>query len=109
MDVLDPIQTTAPEMQPEGLKRDFGDRLTLRGGMDMQNLLPHATPAAVETEARRCGEVTGAGGSYILGPEHSFQPDVPPENLLTVHCGAAYYGRQIRRPEDFSWQKGTSL
>jgi uroporphyrinogen decarboxylase len=85
VDVLDPIQPTGPEMQPEGLKRDFGDRLSFHGGIDMQNLLPHATPAQVEAEARRYCEVAGAGGGYILGPAHLFQPDVPPENILAVY------------------------
>jgi uroporphyrinogen decarboxylase len=89
VDVLDPIQPTGPEMQPEGLKRDFGDRLTFHGGMDMQNLLPHAPPAQVEAEARRYCEVAGAGGGYILAPAHLFQPDVPPENILAVYRGAA--------------------
>ena len=42
--VLDPIQPTGPEMQSEELKRDFGDRLTFHGGIDMQDLLPNATP-----------------------------------------------------------------
>jgi uroporphyrinogen decarboxylase len=89
VDVLDPIQPTGPEMQPEGLKRDFGERLTFHGGMDMQNLLPHATPAQVEAEARRYCEVAGAGGGYVLAPAHLFQPDVPPENILAVYRGAA--------------------
>jgi uroporphyrinogen decarboxylase len=85
VDVLDPIQPTGPEMQPEGLKRDFGERLSFHGGLDMQNLLPHASPAHVEAEARRYCEVAGAGGGYILGPAHLFQPDVPPENILAVY------------------------
>jgi uroporphyrinogen decarboxylase len=88
VDILDPIQPTGPEMQPEGLKRDFGDQLSFHGGMDMQDLLPHATPAQVEAEAQRYCEVAGAGGGYILGPAHLFQPDVPPENILAVYRGA---------------------
>jgi uroporphyrinogen decarboxylase len=89
VDVLDPIQPTGPEMHPEGLKRDFGDRLSFHGGMDMQDLLPHASPAQVEAEAHRYCEVAGAGGGYILGPAHLFQPDVPPDNILAVYRGAA--------------------
>ncbi len=89
VDVLDPIQPVGPEMQPEGLKHDFGDRLSFHGGMDMQDLLPNATAAQVEAEARRYCEVAGAGGGYILAPAHLFQPDVPPENILAVYGGAA--------------------
>jgi uroporphyrinogen decarboxylase len=85
VDVLDPIQPTGPDMKPESLKRDFGSRMCFHGGMDMQNLLPHATPDQVEAEAHRYCEVLGACGGYILGPAHLFQPDVPPENILAVY------------------------
>ena len=88
VDVLDPIQPASPAMAPEELKRQFGGRLSFHGGIDMQNLLPRATPAQVQAEARRYCEVAGAGGGYILGPAHLFQPDVPPENILAVYAGA---------------------
>ena len=85
VDVLDPIQPAGPAMQPERLKADFGDRLCFHGGIDMQALLPRGTPEQVTSEARRYCEVLGAGGGYILGPAHFFQPDVPPENILAVY------------------------
>ena len=85
IDVLDPIQPVGPEMQPESLKAEFGDRLCFHGGIDMQNLLPHATPDQVAAEVRRYCDVLGTGGGYILGPAHLFQPDVPPENIWAVY------------------------
>jgi len=88
VDVLDPIQPTCPEMQPESLKQKFGGRLSFHGGIDMQKLLLMGTPSEVEAEARRYCEVLGAGGGYILGPAHLFQPDVPPENVLAVYRAA---------------------
>ncbi len=86
VDVLDPIQPVGADMQPEALKRDFGERLCFHGGIDMQTLLPHASPAEVTAQAKRYCEVLGAGGGYILGPAHLFQPDVPPENVLAVYA-----------------------
>jgi uroporphyrinogen decarboxylase len=85
VDVLDPIQPAGPAMAPERLKADFGDRLSFHGGIDMQHLLPHASPAEVRAEVRRYCETLGQGGGYILGPAHLFQPDVPPENVLAVY------------------------
>jgi uroporphyrinogen decarboxylase len=85
VDVLDPIQPTGPAMQPEALKAAFGDRLCFHGGIDMQHLLPHGTPAQVRNEAHRYADVLGGGGGYILAPTHLFQPDVPPENVLAVY------------------------
>jgi uroporphyrinogen decarboxylase len=86
VDILDPIQPVGPEMAPERLKADFGDRLCFHGGMDMQRLLPTGTPEQVRAEARRYSATLGAGGGYILAPAHLFQPDVPPENILAVYA-----------------------
>jgi uroporphyrinogen decarboxylase len=85
VDVLDPIQPTGPEMAPEGLKADFGRQLCFHGGIDMQHVLPSATPDEVRAEARRYCRVLGEHGGYILGPAHLFQPDVPPENVLAMY------------------------
>ena len=85
VDVLDPIQPAGPEMAPERLAAEFAGRISFHGGMDMQRLLPHGTPAEVRAEARRYCEVLGRAGGYILGPAHLFQPDVPPENILAVY------------------------
>jgi len=85
VDVLDPIQPVGPDMTPERLKADFGDRLCFHGGIDMQKLLPCGTPEQVRAEVRRYCETLGKGGGYILGPAHFFQPDVPPENVLAVY------------------------
>ncbi len=85
VDVLDPIQPVKPEMAPERLKAEFGDRLSFHGGIDMQRLLPYGSPAEVRAEVRRYCETLGRGGGYILAPAHLFQPDVPPENILAVY------------------------
>jgi len=86
VDVLDPIQPIGPAMQPEALKAAFGDQLSFHGGIDMQQLLPHGTPAQVRDRAHHYCDVLGVGGGYILGPAHLFQPDVPPENVLAVYA-----------------------
>ncbi len=85
VDVLDPIQPVGPGMAPENLRQHFGGRLGFHGGIDMQHLLPGASPAVVQAEARRYCEVLGHAGGYILGPAHLFQPDVPPDNILAVY------------------------
>jgi uroporphyrinogen decarboxylase len=88
VDVLDPIQPVGPDMAPDRLKADFGDRLCFHGGIDIQRLLPSGTPGQIRAEARRYCETLGQGGGYILGPAHFFQPDVPPENVLAVYDGS---------------------
>jgi len=85
VDVLDPIQPVGSAMAPERLRQDFGGRVSFHGGIDMQKLLPSASPAQVTAEARRYCEVLGAQGGYILSPAHLFQPDVPPENIQAMY------------------------
>ena len=89
VDVLDPIQPVGPEMVPERLRDEFGGRVCFHGGIDMQHLLPHASPDEVRAEAARYCRVLGEKGGYILGPAHLFQPDVPPENVLAVYSERA--------------------
>ncbi len=88
VDVLNPVQTLAAGMEAEALKRDFGGRLTLNGGIDTQRLLPNASADQVRQEVRRSIDVLGRSGGYILAPSHVFQPDVPVENVLAVYEAA---------------------
>jgi len=85
VDVLDPIQPVGPEMSPERLKADFGERLSFHGGIDMQELLPKGSPEQVMQQVRHYCRILGRGGGYILAPAHFFQPDVPPENILAFY------------------------
>ena len=85
VDVLNPVQTLAAGMEPAGLKRDFGDRLTFDGGIDTQKLLPYSSSAVVRTETKRMIDLLGKDGGYVLGPAHAFQADVPIENVVAVY------------------------
>jgi len=85
VDALDPIQPTGPQMAPESLAEAFDGQICFHGGIDMQHLLPHASPEEVRAEVRRYCRTLGRDGGYILAPAHLFQPDVPPENLLAVY------------------------
>ena len=85
VDVLNPIQPVSPEMAPERLKADFGERLAFHGGIDMQNLLPLGSPEEVGEEVEHYCRTLGHHGGYILAPAHLFQPDVPPENILAFY------------------------
>lgn len=85
IDVLDPLQPVSPDLQPEALKAAYGDRLCFHGGLDMQRLLPYGSVTEVQEQVRRYCQTLGAGGGYILGPAHLFQPEVPPETILAFY------------------------
>ncbi len=86
IDALDPIQPVGPAMAPESLQAEFAGRLTFHGGIDVQKLLPSATPQQIQAEVQRYSQTLGRHGGYILGPTHFFQPDIPPENVLAVYA-----------------------
>jgi uroporphyrinogen decarboxylase len=94
VDILNPIQPHATGMEPAGLKRDFGARLTFHGGVDTQRTLPFGTPAEVAAEVCERIAVLGRGGGYILAPVHTVEPDVPLENILAVYAAAKACGRR---------------
>jgi uroporphyrinogen decarboxylase len=82
LDVLHPIQPEA--MDIVHLKREFGARLTLCGGIRTQDLLPYGTPEEIRREVRRARDAMGKGGGYILEPGITLQADVPLANLLAL-------------------------
>jgi uroporphyrinogen decarboxylase len=83
--ILNPIQPTAFEMEPERLKKEFGDRLTFYGGIDTQEVLPNRTPEEVQAEVHRLTNILSQNGGFILSPAHTFQKDVPLENILALY------------------------
>ncbi len=53
VDILNPVQTSALNMEPERLKREFGSRIAFwGGGVDVQHILPRATPEQVRRNVR---------------------------------------------------------
>jgi uroporphyrinogen decarboxylase len=82
--ILNPIQPRAADMEPAGLKRDFGGQLAFYGGVDTQELLPRGTPEQVSAAARELIGVLGAGGGYVLAAVHNIQANVPPENVMAL-------------------------
>jgi len=82
LDILHPIQPEA--MDVRALKREFGQDLTLCGGLGTQRLLPRGRPQEVRQEVRRLKQELGLDGGYILEPGITVQADVPLENLLAM-------------------------
>lgn len=93
IDALNPIQWRCRGMEREALKRDFGGRVVLHGGVDNQRTLPFGTPADVRAEVEENLRVLGAGGGYILAPCHNIQPNTPVENIVAMYETGYELGR----------------
>ena len=93
LDVLNPVQPYVAEMEHDKLKREFGERLSFHGAIDLQRVMPFGTPDEVRQEARKVMRALGRGGGYILAPTHYLLSDVPPENVLALRDAVLEYGR----------------
>ena len=87
-EVLDPIQTRAMGMSPEGLKKDFGKLITFCGAMDEELLLRKGTPEQVKNGVKELLDVMAPGGRFILGPSHKIKVETPVENVIAMYEAA---------------------
>jgi uroporphyrinogen decarboxylase len=86
VDILNPVQTSAAGMEPELLKREFGQRIVFwGGGADVQAVLPLGTAEEVARDVRHRIEVMQPGGGFVFAPIHNLQPDIPPENIAAMY------------------------
>ena len=91
--ILNPIHIRAKNMEPAGLKRDFGrDLVFWGGGVDTQGILPYGTAREVEEDVRRNIEAMAPGGGYVFNTIHNIQADVPPENIIAMWNVLQEYG-----------------
>ncbi|MCW8872710.1 MAG: hypothetical protein OQK01_08865 [Xanthomonadales bacterium] len=85
VDILNPVQTSVAGLEDTfALKEKFGDRLSFHGAIDVQQMMPNATPAELEAEIARRVYDLGRNGGYILAPCHNIGHDVPPENVVML-------------------------
>ncbi|NQU45355.1 hypothetical protein HQ520_18905 [bacterium] len=94
LDILDACQPEARGMDPQALKRDFGDRITFCGMLSLQQTLAHGTPEDCRREARHRIDIIGQNGGYIFGPANTITLDTPLENILAVYEEAT--GKELR-------------
>ena len=85
-DVVNPLQ---PEcIDPAQVKRQWGDRIALHGGISLQRTLPFGSVedvrAEVETLIRQCGY----DGGLVVFPSNVIQPDTPVENIIACFHAA---------------------
>ncbi|HQM48086.1 MAG TPA: uroporphyrinogen decarboxylase family protein [Candidatus Hydrogenedentes bacterium] len=93
VDILNPVHVSAAGMEPQALKRDFGDAITFwGGGVDTQHVLPHGTPQEVKDDVRRNVEALAPGGGYVFNTIHNIQSDVPPGNIIAMYEALEEFG-----------------
>jgi uroporphyrinogen decarboxylase len=92
LDVINPIQPLAANMDAEYLKKNFGDIICFHGGIDIQRLLPFGTPKTIREEIKRLISILGPGGGWIAAPSHNIEPETPPENIVAMFDALQEFG-----------------
>lgn len=94
VDILNPVQVSAANMDSKKLKREFGDVLTFwGGGVDTQYILPRGTPQQVRDEVKKRIYDFAPGGGFIFNSVHNIQFDVKPENIVAMWETWLEYGK----------------
>ena len=93
IDILNPVQTSAANMDPARLKVEFGDRLVFwGGGCDTQRILGQAGPDEIRQHVKERIEIFSPGGGYVFNQVHNIQANVPPENIIAMFDAAHEFG-----------------
>ena len=92
VDILNPVQVAAADMNSAKLKREFGrDLVFWGGGCDTQKVLPFGTPQQVREEVKRRIDDLGPEG-FVFTQVHNIQPGVPLQNLEAMWQAAQEFG-----------------
>jgi uroporphyrinogen decarboxylase len=94
LDIYNPVQFTAENMDLKGLKKDFGKDLVFwGGGVNTQATLKDGTPDQVKDEVKRILDIMAPGGGFVFATVHNIQEDVPPENFWAMWDTLMDYGK----------------
>jgi hypothetical protein len=84
-DILNPVQCSASDMDPEQLKREFGrDIVFWGGGIDTQKTLMFGTVDEVRKEVMQRCDIFGKRGGFIFNAVHNIQGNVPLKNVIAM-------------------------
>ncbi len=94
VDILNPVQISAANMEPERLMKNFGGKIVFwGGGCDTQKVLPLGTQKEVkEHVCENIGFFARGNGGYVFTQVHNIQQNVPVENVESMFKTAYEFG-----------------
>jgi uroporphyrinogen decarboxylase len=85
VDVINPVQTAAANMEAASLKQRFGDRVIFYGGAYDAQLLPQSmTYEEVYNAVCNNIKVLGKGGNFIFAGVHNLPGDMPEHHIKAM-------------------------
>jgi uroporphyrinogen-III decarboxylase len=85
IDMFDVVQTSAKDMDLEKVYKNYGNKICLHGGIDIQKLLFQKKPEDVRDEVKKVIDLWGNRGGIILSPSHEVMPGTPVENIIAIY------------------------
>jgi len=84
-DIINPVQISAAGMDPERLKKRYGNDLVFwGGGVDTQKVLSFGTPAEVEKQVLQVCKIFSKDGGFVFNTVHNIQANTPIENVIAM-------------------------
>lgn len=85
LDILENLQPEPTDMDIYEIKRKYGDKITLWGGLGSQSIIPFGTPEELRAEIKKLCAEMGRGGGYILSTTKGVMHETPLENAIAVY------------------------
>jgi len=94
INILNPVQVGAANMEPEKLKGEFGRDITFWGGaVNPQHVLASKLHEEVSEYSIHCTEVFKEEGGFVFTQPHNIQAGVPPENVMALYEAGNEHGK----------------
>jgi uroporphyrinogen decarboxylase len=85
VDMLNPVQISANDMDPQELKDAFGGRMTFwGGGCDTQNVLGKESTSDVAQNVKKLMSIFKKNSGFVFNQVHNIMGDVRPENIVAM-------------------------
>lgn len=99
--LLNPVQISANDMDPGELKETFGkDIIFWGGGADMQGFVNNTEDTQeIYQHVRKLLDIFAPGGNYIFAPVHNILDNVSPEKVMAIYQAALDYRKENSRGE----------
>ena len=92
VDCIDPIDPNGG-MDIEKIKKNYGERICLKGNINCESTLVTGTEEVVRREVRECIEKAGHGGGFILSSSNTIHSGVRSKNYLAMIDALRRFGK----------------
>ena len=98
VDALHGLQPDCAGMNRVGLKKDYGSRLCLCGGIDAKDLLLNGSPDTVRSATLELLTTFAPGGAYVASPSHeAILAETPVANVIALFDAVKEFEESTQR------------